>query len=213
MSQSSKDLEDLRKGWFDKVEKDSENLFEVAEAVSRDNPDMKVVIVKRFPRYDKPSDDILGVKAKLSVFANSVYDQLMIRKCPKNIEIVEFQFGLNTSKPDYLKEILFGHSNSQKYDGYHLNGVAGRRHLTYRAIQAVRPITAHVSQLLGQSEERTSESTDSQQTRNMRRRKNNPQQYQGKSNVGSYAQVAGQGTSRGNNYSVPVNNGFVVLGN
>ena len=61
MANSPKELEDLKKEWFEKVEQDSINLFDVAEEASKNDPDMKVVIVKRLPRYDKPSEDILGV--------------------------------------------------------------------------------------------------------------------------------------------------------
>ena len=41
---------------------------------------MKVIIVKRLPRYDSSAADPLGIKANLSQFANSVYDQLWFKK-------------------------------------------------------------------------------------------------------------------------------------
>ena len=62
--------------WAAKVERDSENMFRVAEDATKDNPKLKVIIVKRLPRYDCPSVDPDAIKAKLSNFANTVYDQL-----------------------------------------------------------------------------------------------------------------------------------------
>ena len=95
MTNSNKDLEELKKEWFNKVEDNSKELFDIAEEASRKDPEMKVIIIKRLPRFDKPSDDILGIKSQLSTFSNLVYEQLLIKKGkPKNIHIVELEFGL-----------------------------------------------------------------------------------------------------------------------
>ena len=82
--------------------------------------------------------DPKGTKSKLSIFANSVYDQLWFKRGgPKNIHIVNFEIGSDDSK--YLKEIIFGLSSDRQYDGIHLRGNGHSRHFTYRAIQAIRP--------------------------------------------------------------------------
>ena len=110
-------------------------------------------------------------------------------------------------------------SDSQKYDGYHLNGIAGSRHLTYRAIKAVQPITAQVSQLLGQSGKGSGESADSHRNyphaRNMHKQVDghktvNPQSYHGNRKQTSYAESVKQNTT-GYNYSVPTQNRFSSL--
>ena len=87
---STKELNDLKQEWFEKVEEDSKNLFEIAEEASKNHPEMKVFIVKRLPRHDQPFEDILGIKPQLSPYANSIYDQLWIKKGgPKNIHIIK----------------------------------------------------------------------------------------------------------------------------
>ena len=142
LANSKKELNDLKKEWFEQVEKDSESLYKIAEEASKNHPGMKVVILKRLPRYDRPSDDILGIKSRLSNYANSVYDQLWLKNgSPENIQIVELEFGLQSAKTGYLKEIIFGKNKSKNYDGYHLNGEFALRHFTYRAVQAIQPIT------------------------------------------------------------------------
>ena len=45
-----------------------------------------VIIVKRLPRFDRSNEDIIGIKSQLSTYANSVYDQLLIKRGnPNNI--------------------------------------------------------------------------------------------------------------------------------
>ena len=44
---ATKDTNELRKLWFQKVEKDSENIFTSAENAVQANPKMQAVIVKR----------------------------------------------------------------------------------------------------------------------------------------------------------------------
>ena len=80
MMNTEKDIEEYRREWATKVEDDSNNLFAVAEEVLKVDPNIKVIIVKRLPRYDSSQADPLGIKANLSQFANSVYDQLWFKK-------------------------------------------------------------------------------------------------------------------------------------
>ena len=136
---TEEDIEEHKKKWAAKVEQDSKNLFNIAEMAIKNSPDLKVIIVKRFPRFDPPSVDPIGIKSKLSKFGNSVYDQLWVEKGgPSNIRIVNFDFDCEESK--YLKEILFGNPVSKHYDGTHFRGRAAVRHFTYRALQAIKPI-------------------------------------------------------------------------
>ena len=133
---TSRDMEDYKKQWFEQVEEDSRKLFEIAEDAIRNKPDIKIVIVKRLPRYDCSSQDILGIKSTLSNYANSVYDQLWIKSgSPKNIRIAELQ--LNVEQPGYLRNLIFGSRSANSFDGIHLNGPGASRHFTYRAVQAI----------------------------------------------------------------------------
>ena len=93
---TEKDLEQYKKDWAAKVEEDSANLYDVAAKAIKKNPTMKVIIVKRLPRYDTVSSDPKGIKSQLSRFGNHVYDQLWFKGgSPKNIHIVDF--GLDCS--------------------------------------------------------------------------------------------------------------------
>ena len=135
----TKDLSEYKKEWFAQAEKDSENLFSVAEdAIARD-AGLNVVIVKRLLRFDPSSSDILGIKTQLSKFANHVYDQLWLKRgSPERIHIVELELGCD--KFPHLKDIIYGTHNNSKYDGIHLIGKSAMRHFTYRAVQAIAPI-------------------------------------------------------------------------
>ena len=129
------------------------------------------------------------------------------------------KFGLDNSKPQYLREILFGKPDNQKYDGYHLNGQSASRHFTYRAIQAIRPITSSESRPANQSgtRGRNIESggrenfhRDCPQSRYMR--KNKVESHQGNRKFASYAESVKQRTSDvGYAYSVPTQNRFNPL--
>ena len=72
----SRNIEDYKREWYSKAEEDSKNLFALAEDAIASDQNLNVVIVKRLPRYDRASEDILGIKSQLSKFANHVYDQL-----------------------------------------------------------------------------------------------------------------------------------------
>ena len=88
---TKKHIDEYKKEWFEKVERDSSNLFNVTEDALKKSTSLKrVIIIKRLPRYDRSRDDILGIKSQLSEYANACYDQLWIKKgCPDNIFAVQ----------------------------------------------------------------------------------------------------------------------------
>ena len=139
MMDVEKDLKTFKSECYEKVEKDSENLFSVAENAVAHNPELNVIIVKRLPRYDRSSKDILGLKSQLSKFANHVYDQLWLKRgSPSNIHIVELELGCDNYPR--LRNLIYGKQTHDSFDGVHLVGEGGKRHFTYRAIQAVNRI-------------------------------------------------------------------------
>ena len=137
-------IDDYKKEWFNQVEQDSKNLFLIAEDAIKKRPDLKIVIIKRVPRFDRSTKDIIGIKSKLSNYANTVLDQLWIKSgSPSNILIVELQ--LNIEKSRYLRDLLYGEKSKEINDGIHLRGPGASRHFTYRATQAVKPVLGPVS--------------------------------------------------------------------
>ena len=218
-----KHIEDAKKAWFDKVEKDSYNLFEVAEqALKKSKSLKKVIIVKRLPRYDSNTDDILGIKPQLSNFANICYDQLWVKKGrPNNIQIVELD-GLDST--DYLRNIVYG-ENTGNYDGLHLRGPHAARHFTYRAVQAVKSIIGGFVKQPRKTNVKSNHRNCPQakyqsanKPTNQRSDKPGHSQSQGV-NSGHQSAAGAQGgrysdvVTGKNKYSVPVGNRFDVLGN
>jgi hypothetical protein len=136
---TKKNIDVYKKEWFEKAEKDSSNLFNVAEDALKKSASLKrVIIIKRLPRYDRSRDDFLGIKSQLSNYANACYDQLWMKKgCPENIIIVHLN-GLEST--GYLRNIVYGEINKENYDGIHLRGPHAIRHFTYRAVQAVKSV-------------------------------------------------------------------------
>ena len=136
---TKKHINEHKKQWFEKVERDSTNLFNIAEdALKRSATLKKVIIIKRLPRYDRSRDDILGIKSQLSEYANNCYDQLWIKKgCPDNIFVVQLN-GLKST--GYIREIVYGKTKSKNYDGIHLRGPHAVRHFSYRAVQAIKSV-------------------------------------------------------------------------
>ena len=119
----SKDINEYKKEWYIKAEKDSENLFSIAESAIAHSPELNVVIVKRLPRFDHISRVPLGIKSQLSKFANYVYDQLWLKRgSPARIHVVDF--NIECKNGSYLKDMLYGKPNNQKFDGTHLIGGA-----------------------------------------------------------------------------------------
>ena len=133
MLDTKKDINTYKKEWFEKTEKNSEDLFNVAEEATKKHPNLKVVIVKRLPRYDRSSTDLLNIKSNLSQFGNSVYDQVWLKRgSPSNIKIVELNLGCKESP--HLRKIIYGDQKHNAYVGYHLRGDFASRHFTYWAI-------------------------------------------------------------------------------
>ena len=70
---SERNIDEYKKEWFEKVEEDSKNLFDVAQnALKKNNKVKKVIILKRLPRHDTNSSDPIGIKSQLSKYANSI---------------------------------------------------------------------------------------------------------------------------------------------
>ena len=83
--------------------------------------------MKRLPRYDRTSLDLLGIKSQLSKYGNSVYDQVWIENgSPENIKIVD----LDLEGSDYFRDIVYGTHSDVKFDGIHLAGVAANLQFT-----------------------------------------------------------------------------------
>ena len=84
-----KNIDEYKKIWFEKVEKDSKNLFQIAQNALNTKNVKKVVIIKRLPRHDRSSRDLFRIKSDLSKFANSIYDHLWMKMgSPQNIKII-----------------------------------------------------------------------------------------------------------------------------
>ena len=134
---TSKEITEYKNQWFKEVEEDSKKVFEVAENAIKQKQDLKVIVMKRLPRFDRSSQDILGIKAQLSKYANKVYEQLWLKAgSPQNIHILEL--NLNTEDSKHIRDIIFGLKNAKDYDGVHLRGPGAGRHFTYRAGQAIK---------------------------------------------------------------------------
>ena len=105
---------------------------------------IKVIIVKGPPRFDRSSQDILGIKPKLSEFANRVYDQCLLKSNnSENIHLVELDL---VQKSIHLKQIVYGNQKDSNYDGVHFLGVGSSRHFTYRVIQSIAKIISKPNQ-------------------------------------------------------------------
>ena len=136
---TTQDIESYKKKWFTQVEEDSKNLFNIAEDAIEKNPNLEVIILKRLPRFDRSSKDIIGIKSKLSAFANNVYDQLLLKSSNSSkIHVIELQFGFEKSA--YLRELIYGNKSVENVDGVHLKGPGASRHFNYRAVQVLKPV-------------------------------------------------------------------------
>ena len=205
---SNKDIEDYKEEWFSKTEKDSSNLFDIAERAIKKKPKMKVIIVKRLPRNDPFISDPLGIKKKLSKFGNNVYDQLWFRRgAPKNIHIVNFELGCEQSP--HLQKLIFGNPASQQFDGIHLRGEGASRHLTYRAAQAIKPVLKQTVQLSKKHDNFPALSSHQNCPQAVYQQEQRDLQYNmNKSQAQMY-----QNTGRRITYNVPIKNSFGILGN
>ena len=223
MMDVSKDINEYKKEWYKKAEEDSKNLFSLAEDAIAQDLKLNVIIVKRLPRYDRASKDILGIKTQLSKFANHVYDQLWLKQgSPPRIHIIEVELGYD--KNPYLKDIIFGQTTHSSYDGIHALGAAGSRHFTYRAVQQIcQKITkpSQPKQVYNQAEfraentDRLSENTpsrdddhtDCEQVKYWQRQSAKRSQGVNRSDR-TYSEAVGGGNHR---YSVPTKNFYAPL--
>ena len=129
---SKRDIEEEKRGWFSQAEEDSKKLFKLAEDALKRKPSLKIIIIKRLPRYDRSSQDILGIKSEISNFANLVLDQ---EWSPKNMHIVELNLIQGSNN---LRSLIYGSPKYNHVDGIHLRGPGAQRHFTYRAAQAIK---------------------------------------------------------------------------
>ena len=136
---TTKDITEYKKEWFQQVEEDSKSIYKIAENAIKKKPNLKVIILKRMPRFDRGSQDILGIKSKLSTYANQTYDQLWLKSGnPRNIHIAEL--NLNIEGNIHLRNLIYGDNNIAGFDGVHLRGAGAARHFTYRSVQAIKAI-------------------------------------------------------------------------
>ena len=133
-----RDIEEHKNQWFCQAEEDSKELFNIAEDALKQKPNIKIIIMKRLPRFDRSSQDIIGIKSKISDFANSALDQVWVKRgSPHNNQIVQLDFIQGSN---HLKSLVYGSPESHHVDGIHLRGREASRHFTYRAIQAMQPL-------------------------------------------------------------------------
>ena len=137
VNDGAKSITEYQKEWYMEAEKSSENLFSIAEDAIAGDCNLNVIIVKRLPRFDRKSKDMLGIKSKLSKFANHVYDQLWLKRgSPTRIHVVDL--NLDCEEYPYLKETIFGKPSNPDYDGIRLIGPGASRQLNYRAVQTIK---------------------------------------------------------------------------
>ena len=131
-----KSIDEYKKGWFEQVENNSKDLFEIAQEALKKNKKLKrVLILKRLPRHDRSSSDLIGMRSILSEYANTVYDQQWIRMgSPSNVIIID----LDLKGSGYFKELIYGKSKDANYDGYHVIGTGAVRQFTYQVIKQMK---------------------------------------------------------------------------
>ena len=108
--------------WKQKVATDSINIYELAEeSLAKHQHLKKVIILKRIFRCDDTA------KESLSKYANSVYDDIWIRKGrPSNICIADQQLECHGN----LRSVRYGHPQYDNYDGVHMRGRLSTQHFT-----------------------------------------------------------------------------------
>ena len=132
---ASKDIKEYKKEWFNKVKDDSKQLLSIAQNALENNKKLeKVIILKRLPRYDRSSADLIGIKSELSKYGNAVYDlELTKMGNPENIIVLD----LDLVGSGHFRDILFGTQRDEKYDGIHLIKSAEYQ-FTFRVIKALK---------------------------------------------------------------------------
>ena len=104
----------------EKIAASSTALFNIAEDITKKNPQLKVIINKRIPRVEPPEADPDAEKAKLSEYGNSILDDLWRhRGCPTNIKVQD----LNISTQGRLRNLRYGAPSSKGWDGRISDGI------------------------------------------------------------------------------------------
>ena len=175
--------------------------------MTKDNPGMDVIILKRLPRFDPQSQDPTAIKGKLSIFANNVYDHLFFKHgCPKNIKIASLKLGLNSQ---YLQNIVMGNEN-RSHDGIHLRGTEAPRHFTYRAVEMIKPVIMKTPVNGAESKIRRVRQSAGHTDCPQARYKNQLRRNHGGDRMSS---TKDKHQSSRQFYNVPTQNAFDVLGN
>ena len=123
---TSKDFIANIDGWKKKVADDSSNLYQLAEKSLAENPQLKkVIILKRIFRCDD------NVKEILSQYANSVYDDLWLKRGrPSGIYIADQKLQCDGE----LRVLRYGHPYYGNFDGIHMRGKLSAQHYTKSVI-------------------------------------------------------------------------------
>ena len=114
--------------------------IDVNKAMMNTNKDIKEYKKEWFEKAENTSKALFEL-AEDSVAKEpglNVYDQCLLKSSyQKRIHVVELNLVQNSG---YLKEIIYGNHDNQRYDGIHLSGSESSRHFTYRVIQSISPI-------------------------------------------------------------------------
>ena len=144
----------MKKSLAKKVTDESDKILEIAEKAIKEDPRLKVIILKQPPRFDLYTKDPCRIKPGLSNFANAALDQCWYAKGePKNIHIVDIKLGCENN--EHLQTLIYGNRNSSCFDGVQMKGEGASRHYNYRLIQAIKPVLSTLS--LSQSSYRQTE--------------------------------------------------------
>ena len=178
----------------------------------------KVIIMKRFPRYDLKKNDTLGIKSHLSNYANMCCDQLWVKRGrPENISIVQLE-GMDSS--NYVHNVVYGGKSTGSYDGLHFRGEHSARHLTYRAVQAIKGvIKPKKNRSTGRDNTTSSRAQSGAGRKPANQRSAKPGTNQSQWANGHQSATGNQGVrysdvvSNRNKFSIPTKNRFNVLGN
>ena len=170
-----------------KVVVSCQNMLSVAQNAVLDNPELrKVVIMEHAPRQDPKEVDPTRLKPRLARLANSTLAQLVLNSGMKN-KIILGRHNIDITTPSTVyRDDLTG-----RYDGVHMYGSQGKEIYTRsveRIFRSILPVTATPTQQRPLYSHVTCPQAQYQKRRQAR------------------AELSQQ-------YSVPVNNRFTVLGN
>ena len=101
-------------------------MISAARTIIHRNPGIKrVLVLDRTPRFDVEAVDPLGLKSKLSEYGNRVFREELAKSDVKDQVSIASHF-----LPKQFQETLYGHPQSQFFDGIHLGGSDGKNHYT-----------------------------------------------------------------------------------